>query len=179
MSFELSNFFFSTNQRALRTSSPILNVSITDISVQYNIVNGYDVHGCPDTSQQLQSKYYADIKYKLTNDGDADFVAPAESVSYAACGTPAILGFFDLKIEGGIDASNGQAFPIILHRFATCVIDDSDTAAAATCVSGGPSTDFTHLPSQSMVIKKGGSFNLGLRKQCTRSSHSRLRNSML
>ena len=144
-------------------NSPVLDVTITDISVEYKNAKSYDIHGCLNSDQTAspESKYYANVQYSIRNHGDVDFVAPFGFVDYAACGTPAILGFLDLKIEGGIDGS-GNSYPAIeLNRFATCVIDDSNTADAAACVAGGVSTDFTTKPSSpSMGIKQGGSYGV-------------------
>ena len=121
------------------------------------------MHGCLNSDQTAspESKYYANVQYSIKNNGNSDFVAPSGFVDYAACGTPAILGFLDLKIEGGIDGS-GNSYPAIeLNRFATCVIDDSSAADGLTCVTGGPSTDFTQKPSSpSMSIQQYGSYGV-------------------
>jgi hypothetical protein len=131
------------HQRSLSTLSPALDVTIADISVKFNNAKGYDVHGCLDATKAVQNKYYADVQYAIRNSGGADFLAPSDFVNYAACGTPAINNFLALKIEGGLDGT-GKLYPTIkLSRFATCVIDDSNTADAGLCVAGGPLTDFT------------------------------------
>ena len=138
-----------------------MDVTIADISVDYTNAKAYDVHGCPlDTATpETVSKYYLNIQYALTNDGESDFNAPTGFIDHAACGTPAIQGFLVLGIEGGIDP-DGNPFPIQLNRYATCVIDDSDADSAAACVSTGPSTNFAQKPSQSMGIKQGGSYGV-------------------
>ena len=147
-------------KRSLLTDSPTLDVTITDISVKFNNAKGYDIHGCLDTSKATQSKYYAQVQYEIRNSGDAGFVAPSGSVDYAACGTPAILNFLALTIEGGRDGS-GNSYPAIeLSRFATCVIDDSNTADAGSCVAGGSSINFAQKPSQSYGINQGGSYGV-------------------
>ena len=131
------------HQRSLSTLSPALDVTIADISVKLNNAKGYDIHGCLDPTKAVQSKYYAEVQYAIRNSGNADFLAPSDFVNYAACGTPAINNFLALKIEGGLDGT-GKLYPTIkLSRFATCVIDDSNTADAGLCVAGGPLTDFT------------------------------------
>ncbi len=135
-----------------------MDVTIADISVKYNNAKGYDADGCMDPSKVTQSKYFAQVQYEIRNSGDADFIAPAESVHYAACGTPAILKFLLLKIEGGRDSSANPYPTIELSSFATCVIDDGNTADADACVSTGATTDFTLKPSQSfIIIIQGGS----------------------
>ena len=147
-------------QRSLLVSSPALDVSIVDISVKYNNAKGYDTHGCLDPSKDSQSKYYAQVQYEIRNSGDAGFIAPSDFINYAACGTPAILNFLNLKIEGGRDDSDNPYPAIKLSRFATCVIDDSNTMDAGTCVSGGPTTDFTLKPTKSYGIIQGGSYGV-------------------
>ena len=132
-------------------------MTVNSIVIEYKTSKGYDAHGCLNPNQTPQSKYYANIQYSIRNSGPSDFNASSGFVGYAACGTPAILGFLDLKIEGGIEGG-GNPYPIMSNRFATCVIDDSSTTDAAACVAGGSSTDFTTKPSSpSMVgiIKKG------------------------
>ena len=153
--------FLFLHQRSLLVSSPgpALDVTIVDISVKYNNAKGYDLHGCLDLSKDTKSKYYAQVQYEIRNSGDADFISPSESINYAACGTPAIFNFLNLKIEGGRDGDN--SYPAIdLSRFATCVIDDSNTTEAGTCVSGGPTTDFTLKPTKSYGIIQGGSYGV-------------------
>ena len=141
-------------KRSLFAVSPALDVSIADISIKYNNAKGYDVHGCLDSTKSSQSKYYAQVQYAVSNSGDAAFIAPAGFINFAACSTPAILNFLDLKIEGGLDGS-GNLYPTIeLNRFATCVFDDSNTADAGSCGSG-------QKPSQSFgIISQGGSYGI-------------------
>ena len=141
-------------QRSLFAVSPALDVSIADISVKYNNAKGYDVHGCLDPTKVSQNKYYAQVQYAIRNSGDAAFVTPAGFINFAACSTPAILNFLNLKIEGGIDGS-GNPYPTIeLSRFATCVFDDSNTADAGSCGSG-------QILSQSFgIISQGGSYGV-------------------
>jgi hypothetical protein len=128
--------------------------------VKYNNVKGYNVHGCLDPNKATQSKYSVQVQYEIRNSGDAGFIAPSRFVNYAACGTPAILNFLSLTIEGGRDSS-GNLYPTIeLSSFATCVIDDGNTADAAACVSSGPTTDFAVKPSQSYGISQGGSYGV-------------------
>jgi len=148
------------HQRSLLAFSPALDVTIADISVKYNNVNGYNVHGCLDPDKPTKSKYSVQVQYEIRNSGDAGFIAPSRFVNYAACGTPAILNFLSLTIEGARDSS-GNLYPTIeLSSFATCVIDDDNTADAAACVSSGPTTDFAVKPSQSYGISQGGSYGV-------------------
>ena len=92
-------------EKSLLASNPALDVSIVDISVKFNNVKGYDIHGCLDPNNKaLQSKYFAEVHYEIRNSGDAGFVAPSGFVDYSNCGTPAILNFLTLKIEGGRDS---------------------------------------------------------------------------
>ena len=93
--------FLILHQRSLLEASPALDITIADILIKFNNVKGYDVNGCLDSNKATQSKYYAEVQYAIKNSGDAVFVAPSEFVNYAACGTPAILNFLALKIEGG------------------------------------------------------------------------------
>ena len=148
-------------KKSLLASFPALDVTIVDISVKFHNVKVYDIHGCHDPNNKaLQSKYFAEVHYEIRNSGDAGFVAPSGFVDYANCGTPAILNFLTLKIEGGRD-SFGNSYPAIeLSRFATCVVDDSNSADADSCVSGGPTTDFTVKPSQVYGINQAGSYGV-------------------
>lgn len=49
-----------------------------------------------------------------------------------------------------------------MSRFAACVFDDSNTAAASSCIAGGSSTDFTKKPSQTSlgIINQGGTYGV-------------------
>ena len=151
---------FNIYKRKLDGLESILGVTIADISVDYTNAKNYDSHGCEDTTTPgTTSKYYLNVQYAVTNQGTSDFTAPTGFIDHAACGTPAIQGFLVLDVQGGIDP-NGDPFPVHLNRFATCVIEDSDTTSAATCVSTGPTTNFIQKPSQSMGIKQGGSYGV-------------------
>ena len=104
----------------------------------------------------MQVQYFANVQYAIRNSGDSDFIAPSGFVDYATYETPAVLGFLELKIIGGLDGS-GNAYPKIgLNIFATCVIDDNNTADAESCVP-----DISQKPSSlSMGIKQGGSYGI-------------------
>ena len=119
------------------------------ITVQKNQVNGYDINGCLDTAISPVDKYSAKIKYSIANTGAVAFEPSAGFVGRAACNTPAITTFLQLNINGGKDGS-GNAYPINLERFATCVIDDSDNSNS--CTSQGPQ--------QRMFINQGGSYGV-------------------
>lgn len=140
-------------QRSLAVVSSTIDIAIDDISIELQDVQSYDVNGCVDPSGTNTEKYSADIFYSLQNVGDADFFAPSAFVDFAQCGTPAILNFLDLKIEG-----DNTFTAINLNRYATCVSDDSNSAA---CTAGGSTTNFAIKPSpSSMVIKKGASYGI-------------------
>lgn len=141
----------------IAASQSSLDVTILKITVQYNQVIGYDTHGCPDPTQTPQDKSYVKLQYSITNSGDIDFTPPPGFFGWAACYTPAIFKFLHLNIQGGEDSS-GTAVAIDLNQFATCVIDDSDSVDAATCMV--PKTnDQQQRPQQTMVIyRKGGTY---------------------
>ena len=140
-----------------QTASPALDVTVFEISIEYKNTKAYNANGCLNPAvTTIQSKYYANVRYSISNSGDAAFVAPAGVVGYTACGTPSILGFLDLKIEG-LGTATAPYPAIELNRFAPCVIDDSSTAA---CSAGGPTTVFNQKPSQSMGIQQGGSYGV-------------------
>ena len=127
------------------------------ITLQYNPVNGYDTHGCLKADQAAQDKYFAVVQYSITNNGNEDFTPPSGFVGWEACYTPAIIRFLHLNIQGGKDSSN-NAVTIDVDRFATCVVDDNDSADAATCVPNTNPADQVAGPQQQMVIYKSGHF---------------------
>ena len=143
--------------RTLAAVSPALDVTVFEISIEYKNTKAYNANGCLNSAvTTLQTKYYANVRYSISNSGDAAFVAPPAVVGYTACGTPSILGFLDLKIEG-LGTATAPYPAIELNRFAPCVIDDSNTTA---CGAGGSNTTFNQKPSLSMGILKGGSYGV-------------------
>ena len=123
-------------------------------------MKGYDAHGCLNSDQAPQDKYYANVQYSITNTGTENFTPPSGFVDWAACYTPAIIRFLHLNIQGAKDSS-GNDVTIDVDRFATCVVDDSDSADAATCVPNTNPADQVAGPQQQMVIyKEGGKFGV-------------------
>lgn len=148
-----TNNFIS--QRALAITLSSLDVTVLKITVQYNQANGYDTHGCPKADQAQQDKYYAKFQYSITNNGEENFSPPSGFVGWAACYTPAIINFLHLNIQGAKDSS-GNAVPINVDRFATCVVDDSDTS----CSQNTNPSDHLAGPLQPLIISKGGSYGV-------------------
>eukprot|EP01036_Dinobryon_divergens_P061773 gene61773-biopygen27032 len=177
-----ANVVYEDLQSKCTTRGDKVRGALLDITIKYNNAKGYNVHGCLDPSKLTQSKYYAQVQYEIRNRGDADFIAPAGFVTYAACGTPAIWKFLTLKIEGGRDSSGNLYSAIELSRFATCVIDDSNTVDAASCVPGGPSTNFALKPVRSLGISQGGSYGVSkkvsVKFPLTAEQFNALRNSL-
>ena len=98
--------------------------------MQFNEAKGYDSHGCLDSTKIPQESFFAKIQYSITNNGMGAFTSPSGFVGWTACYTPIIVQFLHLSIQGGKDGG-GNAYPIELDRFATCVVDDSYTATTA------------------------------------------------
>ncbi len=83
----------------LQAESPILDVTVTEIYIEFRNAKGYNAHGFLNPAvTTLTSKYYANVRYSISNNADAAFVALTGVVGYAACGTPSILGFLDLTL---------------------------------------------------------------------------------
>ena len=136
-----------------------LDISLKKISVMYNQAKGFDKDGCLDATKLTTSNYYVKVQCSITNTGERAFVPPSSFLGWAACYTPAVLNFWRLSIQGGKDI-DGNAVPIELLKYATCVIDDSATANAASCIPDTNPDDHKQKPQQELMISKGGSYGV-------------------
>ena len=133
----LFNFVEASEKGLLRglqelPTSPLLEVYISEVSIQKGAVKPFDKDGCPsNTGGPSVTNYYAVVKYMIHNSGDADFSPPSAYKGEAACHKPAIFDF--LYLEGLIPS-------VKLSKFATCVVDDElagEDACAASSIADG------------------------------------------
>eukprot|EP01036_Dinobryon_divergens_P024271 gene24270-32706_t len=133
----------ASSEKGLRglQSSPtsLLEVHISEFSIQKGAVKPYDKDGCPsNTGGPSVTKYYAVIKYIIHNSGD-DFSSASAYKGEASCHKPAIFNF--LHLEGLIPS-------VKLSRHATCVVDD-ELAGESACASS---------TANGMTIRSGKSY---------------------
>ena len=148
--------FLYVIQGVFSAAQTSLDITLLKVTVSYKQVKGYDTNGCPDPNQTARDKYYVTLQYSITNSGVVDFIPPSRFVGWAACYTPAIFKFLHLKILGGKDVISNNAVAIDLETFATCIVDDSDSANSATCIPNTNSMAQQYGPQQKMVIFSKG-----------------------
>ena len=132
------------NEKGLRglqlSTSSLLEVHISEVSIQKGKVKPFDNDGCPSTTVGPSSiNYYAVVKYIIHNSGD-DFSPAFAYKGEADCHKPAVLNF--LYLEGLVPS-------VKLSKYATCVVDDEFAAGQDTCASSS---------SNSMTIRSGKSY---------------------
>ena len=120
--------------------SSLLEVYISEVSIQKGKVKPFDKDGCSlTTGGPSVVKYYAVVKYIIKNAGDADFSPALAYKGEAACHKPVISNF--LHLEGLIPS-------VKLSKFALCVVDD-ELAGEDACASS---------TANGMTIRKAKSF---------------------